>query len=116
MHEIVITDDKKIALNFKYYLSRESVADDWYASLPTGVKESWANLEPEFKARFPATPRAKRMEEEVQRELLALQLKEEKLGTKVEVGGVEVWTHVDWANKAKRLATEAGLANKDMLI
>lgn len=116
MHEIAITDDKKIALNFEYYLSRELVADDWYASLLTGVKESWANLEPEFKARFPATPRAKRMEEEVQQELLALQLKEEKLGTKVEVGGVEVWTHIDWANKAKRLATEAGLANKDMLI
>ena len=42
---------------------------------------------------------AKRSEQEIERELLSTLLEEKELGEKVKIGGVDVWSHVAWADK-----------------
>ena len=43
-------------------------------------------------------------------ELMKLKLTDKILGEKVEDGGIEVWTHVKWADDVLDLATKASLA------
>jgi hypothetical protein len=112
MRSLTTTDDKEIAGAFVDYLGASSQADLWFEDLEPGTKESWTLLETAFIARWPRITKAKRSEQEIERELLSTLLEEKELGEKVKIGGVEVWSHVAWADKIAILVNEADIATK----
>jgi hypothetical protein len=112
MRSLSTTDDGDIAKAFVDYLGASSQADLWFDDLNAATQESWNLLEPAFDARWPRIKQAKRSEQEIERELLSTALIDEELGTKVKVGGVDVWSHVAWADRVAILVNEAGLASK----
>jgi hypothetical protein len=112
MRSLTTTDDKEIAGAFVDYLGASSQADLWFEDLTPATKESWALLETAFIARWPRITQAKRSEQEIERELLSTLLEDKELGEKVKIGGVEVWSHVAWADKIAILVNEADLATK----
>ena len=102
MRSLTTTDDKEIAAAFIDYLGASSQADLWFEDLSQAVKESWTLLEATFIARWPQITQAKMSEQEIERELLSTLLEEKELGEKVKIGGVDVWSHVAWADKIDR--------------
>jgi len=110
MRSLTTTDDEEIAGTFVDYLGASSQADLWFEDLEPATKESWTLLEAAFIARWPRITKAKRSEQEIARELLSTLLEENELGEKVKIGGVEVWSHVAWADKIAILVNEADIA------
>ncbi|KDQ49052.1 hypothetical protein JAAARDRAFT_201186 [Jaapia argillacea MUCL 33604] len=97
-------DDTKRLSIFKHFLYAGSVADQWYKALVPADLLTWATLEAAFLRRWPEVKAVVKGEEEYVEELMALKLKKEDLGKKVEVAGIEAWSHVAWANKIFKLA------------
>jgi hypothetical protein len=112
MRSLTTTDNKEIARAFVDYLGASSQADLWFEDLPQATQQSWTLLEVAFIARWPRITQAKRSEQEIERELLNTLLEEKELGEKVKIGGVEVWSHVAWADKITILVNEANVASK----
>ena len=112
MRALATTDNKVITKAFVDYLGASSTADRWYEDLPQPTQESWKDIETEFAKRWPRVTQATRMEQELERELLMTALGEKELGEKVNSGGIEVWTHVAWADKMAALVGEAKLSTK----
>ena len=112
MRALATTNDQDIAKAFVDYLGASSTADIWFESLTTATQESWAALEAEFITRWPRVTQAKRTEQEIERELLSTLLTEKELGEKVKIGGVDVWSHIAWADKITILVNEADIASK----
>jgi hypothetical protein len=112
MRSLATTDDKEIAKAFVDYLGASSQADIWFEELEEATRKSWDLLEKAFVARWPRITQAKRSEQEIERELLSTTLEEKDLGTKVKIGGVDVWSHVAWADKIAILVNEGSLASK----
>ena len=98
MHSLATTNDKDIAQAFVDYLGASSQADLWFDDLTQATQESWAWLETAFVARWPRITQAKRSEQEIERELLSTLFNEKELGKKVKIRGVDVWSHVAWAD------------------
>jgi hypothetical protein len=112
MRGLSTTDDKAIAKAFVNYLGAGSTADIWYDGLQIITQTSWTALEQAFITHWPRITQAKRSEQEIKRELLTTVIDEKELGEKVKNGGVEVWTHVAWADKMATLTSEANLTTK----
>ena len=112
MRSLATTNDKDIARAFVDYLGASSQADLWFDDLTQTTQESWAWLETAFVARWPRITQAKRSEQEIERELLSTLLNEKELGEKVKIRGVDVWSHVAWADKVTILVNEANIALK----
>ena len=112
MRSLATTDDEQIAKAFIDYLGASSPADLWFEALEQATQGSWILLEAAFVIRWPRITQAKRSEQEVERELLSTILEEKELGEKVKIAGVDVWSHVAWADKVAILINEANLASK----
>jgi hypothetical protein len=91
-------DDTKKA-QFPYYLQAYSVADEWYSDLTDDDKKSWTNIEAAFRKRWPKKKQVKKTEEEYEDEIVGRKLTTDDLGKKEKVEGMEVYSHVAWADK-----------------
>ncbi|KAK7020246.1 hypothetical protein VNI00_017777 [Paramarasmius palmivorus] len=102
------TDDVRIR-SLRNFLKHGSPADEWFKGLDAEVKKDWDRFEEEFEKRWPEIAGVKKEKSEYEDELLALRLKEEELGKKVERHGVDVYTHIDFASRLLELAKGAGV-------
>jgi hypothetical protein len=91
-------DDTKKA-QFPYYLQAYSVADEWYADLTDDNKKTWTTIEVAFRKRWPKKKQVKKMEEEYEDEIVGRKLTMDELGKKEKMEGMEVYSHVAWADK-----------------
>jgi hypothetical protein len=71
-------DDQKIGL-FELYLKSDSPSEEWYNDVRT-KKTTWADLEKEFKARFPNVKKATKTAHELERELGAIRIRRRSWG------------------------------------
>ena len=101
--------DETRKAQFAYYLQPYSVANDWFANLLDEEKKSWASIEAAFGKRWPKKKLVKKMEEEYEDKILNRKLKEEDLGKKEKVPGMDMYTHVAWADKMATSVRGAGL-------
>ena len=99
------TDEQKTGL-FELYLKSDSPAEEWYNETKTPEK-SWADLEKEFRARFPNVKKAMKTAPELERELGAMRITTEELGKTEKFRGEEVYTHMIFAEKILDLAKRA---------
>ncbi|KAG6824422.1 hypothetical protein H0H92_006929, partial [Tricholoma furcatifolium] len=97
------SDVDKIAY-FSFSLKDGGAAAAWFANLEPDRKQRWADLLAAFDERWPGTQAAEKTQSEKQDELMETKLSEEDLGKKVTVKGVEVYSHVAWADKVERAA------------
>jgi hypothetical protein len=98
-------DDQKISF-FELYLKSDSPAEEWYNNTNT-PKKTWAELEKEFKVRFPNVKKAMKTAPELERELGAMRLATEELGKTEKYRGENVYTHMIFAEKILDLAKRA---------
>ncbi|KAG5649712.1 hypothetical protein H0H81_002398 [Sphagnurus paluster] len=101
-----LTSDAKKISAFGDFLETDSVADEWfkYAATP---KTNWNTFESVFSTKFPGIKKAARTTMELEREFQGMRLKVKDLATMETYGGVEVWTHVAFAEKVLDLARRA---------
>ena len=99
------TDQQKKEL-FELYLKSDSPAEEWYNEANT-PKETWAELEGEFKKRFPNVKKAMKTAPELERELGVMKITTEELGKTKKFKGEEVYTHMVFAEKILDLAKRA---------
>jgi hypothetical protein len=99
------TDDQKVSL-FELYLKSDSQAEDWFNDAKT-PKKTWAELEKEFKVKFPNVKKATKTAPELERELGAIRITTEELGKTEKYRGEEVYTHMIFAEKMIDLAKRA---------
>jgi hypothetical protein len=98
-------DEQKVGL-FELYLKSDSPAEEWYYDAKT-PKKTWAELEQEFKARFPNVKKATKTALELERELGAMRITTEELGKTEKYKGEDVHTHMIFAEKILDLAKRA---------
>ena len=84
---------------FPYYLQAYSVADEWYSDLSNDDKKSWTSIEAAFRKRWPKKVQVKKTEEEYEDEILGRKMKVEDLGKKEKLAGMEIYSHIAWADK-----------------
>jgi hypothetical protein len=101
--------DETKKLQFLYYLQPHSVADEWFADLVDDEKKSWTDIEAAFHKRWPNKKPVKKTDEEYEDELVGRKLKVEDLGKKEKVAGLEVYTHVAWADRMATTVKSAKL-------
>ncbi|KAF9540436.1 hypothetical protein CPC08DRAFT_770794 [Agrocybe pediades] len=89
---------------FELYLKSGSVAKAWWLGLKAEEKADWASLRAAFNVRWPEKVVTVKTKEEQHAELAGTVLLESDLGKRVEVDGVEEFSHVVWADKLERLA------------
>ncbi|KAG6808845.1 hypothetical protein H0H92_002614, partial [Tricholoma furcatifolium] len=89
---------------FSFSLKDGGAAATWFANLAPDRKQTWAGLLAAFDERWPGTQATEKTQSEKQDELMEMKLTEEDLGKKVVVKGVEVYSHVAWADKVERAA------------
>ena len=99
------TSNQKLEL-FELYLKSDSPAEAWYNDKST-PKKTWAELEAEFRVKFPNIIKATKTKVEIERELAELKIKMEELGKTEKYRGEEVYTHVIFAEKILDLAKQA---------
>ena len=99
------TDDQKISL-FELYLKSDSPAEEWYNDANT-PKGTWADLEKEFRVRFPNVKKAMKTAPELERELGAMRITAGELGKTEKYRGEDVYTHMIFAEKILDLAKRA---------
>ena len=99
------TDSQKVDL-FELYLKSDSPAEEWFNDAAT-PKKTWADLEKEFKIRFPNTKKATKTAPELERELGMMKITTEELGKTEKHRGEDVHTHIIFAEKILDLATRA---------
>jgi hypothetical protein len=99
------TDTQKIGI-LELYLKSDSPAEEWYTD-PNTPKKAWADLEQEFKIRFPNVKKATKTAPELERELGAMRITTEELGKTEKYRGEDVYTHMVFAEKVLDLAKRA---------
>ncbi|KAG6808875.1 hypothetical protein H0H92_002491 [Tricholoma furcatifolium] len=97
------TDEWKVQY-FGLSLKDGGPAMEWYMDLEDGKKATWAALCLAFDERWPARRVATKTRAEKQEELSEARIREDELGSKVKVNGVELYSHVAWADKIEQLA------------
>ncbi|KAG5633384.1 hypothetical protein H0H81_008265, partial [Sphagnurus paluster] len=100
---------------FELSLKDGGPASQWFQDLAATEKATWSALANAFKIRWPAKTAASKTQAEKLAELRETKITEEELGKKVKVGGIEVYTHVAWADKIERLA-KALSDNSNLLV
>ncbi|KAG2018482.1 hypothetical protein CC2G_007912 [Coprinopsis cinerea AmutBmut pab1-1] len=101
----IATDTDKIEC-FADHLATNSPAERWFDDPKTG-KDTWADVQSGFSARFPVPRVIERTNEDIERELLGKRLKPGELGKRWERRGGEVWSHEAFADELLALAKEA---------
>ncbi|KAJ7439823.1 hypothetical protein FB451DRAFT_1415470 [Mycena latifolia] len=95
------------------YLEEDSPAEKWYKDLKARqtppAPTTWNEWEAAFMARFPRPQKAERTPQEWERELAGMKLKVEDLDTRVQVGGANVFAHINFASKLLETARLAGI-------
>ena len=99
------TDSQKIDF-FELYLKSDSPAEELFHDAGT-PKKTWAELEKEFKTRFPNVKKATKTAHELERELGAMRIATEELGKTEKYRGEDVYTHMIFAEKILDLAKRA---------
>src|SRR6202522_1235880 len=99
------TNAQQISL-FELYLKSDLPAEEWFNDTTT-PKGTWAELEQEFKNRFPNVTKATKTATELERELGAMRITTEELGKTEKYRGEEVYTHMIFAEKILDLAKRA---------
>ncbi|KAF8153332.1 hypothetical protein B0H34DRAFT_800549 [Crassisporium funariophilum] len=89
---------------FELWLKLGRAAKSWWNSLAVDEKDTWAHLRVAFEKKWPEKLITERTMEEQHATLEATVLKEESLGKRVKVDGVEEFSHVVWADKLERLS------------
>ena len=107
------TDDKSRVYTFSKYLEYGSKADTWFTTeLTAADKSSWASLTLAFDRKWPPLVKVQPKLAERQAELLDLKLTDEEVGRKIgDDEDDQVWSHVDWAQRVKVLASEVSDTN-----
>lgn len=107
------SDDKSRVYTFSKYLEYGSKADTWFTSeLGAADKASWVALTAAFDKKWPPLVKVQVKPAERQAELLELKLTDEEVGRKIgDDEDDQVWSHVDWAQRVKVLASEIGDIN-----
>ncbi|KAG1839443.1 hypothetical protein DFJ58DRAFT_733311 [Suillus subalutaceus] len=116
---IVLNDLKTEAgkvMVFSTLLSAGSMADTWWIKLDSSKKTTWADVKTAFMERWPAIPVAEKTGLDYQREILALRLTDEEVGTQIMVAGVATWAHLKFHNNLQQLVSEAGVATTTGLV
>ncbi|KAG6826890.1 hypothetical protein H0H92_014010 [Tricholoma furcatifolium] len=98
-----VDDEFKIQF-FEFSLKDGGPAAEWFAELPEEDKATWAALSKAFDARWPTRKAVVKTQQDKQEELTETKIKEEDLGSKVKVNGIDQYTHVAWADKIERFA------------
>ncbi|KAG2748795.1 hypothetical protein P692DRAFT_201714292 [Suillus brevipes Sb2] len=101
---------------FSTLLSAGSVADTWWNKLDSSKKTSWADVKIAFMERWPAITVAEKTGLDYQREILALRLSDDEVGTQIIIAGVATWAHLQFHNKLQQLVSEAGAATTTGLV
>ena len=98
---------------FELWLKSGRAAKIWWNGLAAEEKDNWAHLWVAFKKKWPEKLIMEKTVEEQHAALAATVLKEESLGKRVKVDGVNEFSHVVWANKlehlSKALKNDSGL-------
>lgn len=102
-----LTESAKVEM-FEEEMYPGSDAENWYEKLESTVKVSWAEFETAFNTQWPPATQVPKTKEEKQQELMDTVLKDEEIGVRVRVSGMDELGHVRWANKVMRLATAVG--------
>ncbi|KAG6807185.1 hypothetical protein H0H92_008484 [Tricholoma furcatifolium] len=89
---------------FEWSLKDGGAAAEWFRTLPADSKATWRALLAAFDERWPEKHVVAKTSNEKQEDLAEAKLKEDELGRKVKVNGVEMYSHVAWANRVERLA------------
>jgi hypothetical protein len=103
------TEGGKITV-FSTLLSAGSIADTWWNKLDSTQKTTWVDVKKSFTARWPGIAIAEKTGLDYQREILALRLTDEELGTQITVAGVPTWSHLQYRASLHQLVNEAGAA------
>lgn len=102
--------DETLAINrFPFYVKSGHDADEWFNNLTTAQTANWTVFKAAFLQWWPKSERVTKQQGEYEDEILKLRFREDELGKKVDDGGIEVWTHVKWANDTLQLVMKAGL-------
>ncbi|THV06370.1 hypothetical protein K435DRAFT_645364 [Dendrothele bispora CBS 962.96] len=111
-------DDASMFTTFAIYMASGHPGEEWYDETMDGdsAPTSWDELVKLFFLRWPKKKAVKKEKSEYVTELTDYRLKEEELGTKVEHGGLQMWSHVAAADTLEILAKNAGIAETDFLI
>jgi hypothetical protein len=102
------SDDVKKA-QFPYYLQAYSIADDWFTDLGADKKKTWGDIEAAFRTRWLKKKQVKKTDEEYEDEIVSKKLKEDDLGKREKVSGMEIYSHVAWADKMAMIIKSAKL-------
>jgi hypothetical protein len=99
------TDTMKIEA-FADYLTDNSPAEQWFNALQNGAAPvtTWVALEAVFQTRFPGPVKAERTAQEWDRELAGMKLTLTELGTTVDIGSTEVYTHIHFTSRLLKIA------------
>jgi len=92
------TEERKVKC-MRNNIAYGSPADDWFGKLKVTEKNTYEHLTAAFEREWPLIATVKESKAERIRALKEWLLKPEELGKKTEgSGGVQVWSHVKWAN------------------
>lgn len=105
----------KVAI-FSTLISAGSHADLWWTNLNTVHKTSWSAVRAAFVTKWPTIIAADKTKLEYQKELLALRIKEEDIGERITVAGIETWSHIHFHSTLKKLVQDAGVETAPILI
>ncbi|KZP10637.1 hypothetical protein FIBSPDRAFT_962943 [Athelia psychrophila] len=102
------TPDAQRAFVFENHLEYDSDADTWFKSLTQAVKDDWAQLETAFHQRWPPLTKVGPTKDALRAKFHLLLLKAEDIGLTIGEEPDEVYTHVDWVQRAQTLAEKIG--------
>lgn len=97
-------------------ISAGSQADLWWTNLDTKHKANWSSIRTAFITKWPAIIAADKTKLEYQKELMALRMKEEEVGTRITVAGIETWAHIHFHSTLQKLVQDAGVDSAPILI
>ncbi|KAF8064947.1 hypothetical protein FPV67DRAFT_1419562, partial [Lyophyllum atratum] len=103
MIKATFSDENKISY-FQFSLKDGGPASQWFDALAENQKQTWNALRAAYNLRWPAKTAVVKTQAEKQTELNEVKIREDELCRKVKVNGIEVYTHVAWADKVERLA------------
>ncbi|KAG6905709.1 hypothetical protein DXG01_001190 [Tephrocybe rancida] len=97
------TDTDRIT-TFRLSLKTGSDAHAWFKGLDDTTTATWTSLKTAFNLKWPEKVQATKTTEEKTSTLMAAELKSEDVGKRINVNGVEEWSHIAWADRVKCLA------------